>query len=407
MPGAGRLGDKANVPADAHGCPACPHPGIGPAILGSPNVLINKRPALRLDDMGIHAACCGPNMWQAASGSSTVHINGKPAHRMGDQTRHCSVSSGSLIEGSTDVIIGDAGGGGGGGGGGSSGGSSGSSSTSSTSGQGQSGSVAPTSGGGATGAAGSSGPASRGAAQGALSEMPRPAQASWKVQYGEGDTVTKVRAAYEGPTGPKDVDGASGQVPGLSTTDGFALTLTGTEKLKAKLQDADGKAVPDARLRIERAFGEPVEVTTDAGGAFEVEGLLGEEYVDATLVALSVKVTGKVVDEAGAAVAGARVRLHREDGGHIDATTDADGKYEAAGFMPGEAPEGITLLSLRDRASGKLVDEAGAPVAGVKVRVQGDSGASILATTNADGKYEIDGLLPGEGYALSVEPKKS
>jgi uncharacterized Zn-binding protein involved in type VI secretion len=105
MPPAGRLGDKSNVPADAHGCPACPHPGIGPAIAGSPNVNINSRPALRVGDPGIHAACCGPNTWTAAKGSGTVNINNKPAHRQGDQDTHCG-GSGQLIEGSNDVIIG-------------------------------------------------------------------------------------------------------------------------------------------------------------------------------------------------------------------------------------------------------------------------------------------------------------
>jgi len=63
MPPQGRLGDKSNVPADAHGCPACPHPCVGPAISGSANVLTNTRPSLRVTDNGIHAACCGPNTW--------------------------------------------------------------------------------------------------------------------------------------------------------------------------------------------------------------------------------------------------------------------------------------------------------------------------------------------------------
>ena len=105
MPGAGRLGDKAMVPADAHGCPICPHPATGPAILGSPNVLINSRPALRVTDKGIHAACCGPNTWVAIKGSATVFINSLQAHRMGDANQHCG-GVGNLIEGSTDVIIG-------------------------------------------------------------------------------------------------------------------------------------------------------------------------------------------------------------------------------------------------------------------------------------------------------------
>lgn len=105
MPGQGRLGDTAQVPSDAHGCPACPHPGVGPAIAGSADVNVNSRPALRKDDPGMLAACCGPNTWQALLGSQTVLINGKPAHRQGDQTKHCG-GVGKLIDGSTDVIVG-------------------------------------------------------------------------------------------------------------------------------------------------------------------------------------------------------------------------------------------------------------------------------------------------------------
>jgi uncharacterized Zn-binding protein involved in type VI secretion len=107
MPPQGRVGDKAQITADAHGCPACPHPAVGPAICGSPDVNVNNRPALRVNDTGIHAACCGPNTWQATRGSATVFINGLAAHRQGDANRHCG-GMGQLIEGSSDVIVGDA-----------------------------------------------------------------------------------------------------------------------------------------------------------------------------------------------------------------------------------------------------------------------------------------------------------
>ena len=105
MPGQGRLGDKAQVQQDAHGCPGCPHPGVGPAIAGSTDVFVNGRPALRVDDVGVHAVCCGTNMWQAQQGSATVFINGKAAFRQNDPSRHCG-GSGKLIEGSDDVIVG-------------------------------------------------------------------------------------------------------------------------------------------------------------------------------------------------------------------------------------------------------------------------------------------------------------
>lgn len=105
MPPQSRLGDKSQVPADAHGCPACPHPAIGPAVLGSPNVNVNARPALRVTDIGVHAACCGPNMWTATKGSGTVFINKLPAHRLGDKDTHCG-GIGQMVEGSGNVFTG-------------------------------------------------------------------------------------------------------------------------------------------------------------------------------------------------------------------------------------------------------------------------------------------------------------
>jgi uncharacterized Zn-binding protein involved in type VI secretion len=105
MPAQARLADTGKCNADAHGCPACPHPTIGPAVAGSPDVLVNSRPALRIDDPGIHAACCGPNKWNVSAGSGTVFINSKKAARKGDQTKHCG-GVGSLTSGSSDVITG-------------------------------------------------------------------------------------------------------------------------------------------------------------------------------------------------------------------------------------------------------------------------------------------------------------
>ena len=105
MPPQSRVSDLSNVPADAHGCPACPHPCIGPAISGSPDVNVNSLPAFRVGDPGVHAACCGPNNWTAQAGSGTVNINGKKAHRAGDADTHCG-GSGTMVNGSGDVITG-------------------------------------------------------------------------------------------------------------------------------------------------------------------------------------------------------------------------------------------------------------------------------------------------------------
>ena len=124
MPEQGRIGDPAKVNSDAHGCPKCPHPGYGPATVGSPDVLVNGLPAVRVTDVGVHAVCCGSNQWQATEGSSTVFINSLAAHRKGDGTQHCG-GTGKLDIGSADVLVGDSGSGGGGGGGSSGGGGGG------------------------------------------------------------------------------------------------------------------------------------------------------------------------------------------------------------------------------------------------------------------------------------------
>lgn len=105
MPAQARLGDISKVPVDAHGCPACPHNCQGPAIIGSPDVMVNGRPAIRKDDTGIHLACCGPNTWTAQVGSSTVMINGHPAHRKGDMDKHCG-GIGQMDQGSDNVMTG-------------------------------------------------------------------------------------------------------------------------------------------------------------------------------------------------------------------------------------------------------------------------------------------------------------
>jgi len=106
MPPQARVGDSALVPADSHGCPACPHIATGPAVQGSSNVMVNGRPAVRIGDAGIHAACCGSNLWNAKTGSRSVLINGRPAHRMNDQVKHCG-GMGTTVNGSPTVIVGD------------------------------------------------------------------------------------------------------------------------------------------------------------------------------------------------------------------------------------------------------------------------------------------------------------
>lgn len=106
MSAAGRLGDRSVVPDDSHGCASCPHKATGPTVTGSRTVLINSRPALRVTDRGIHETCCGSGRWRAQTGAPRVLINDKLAHRVGDKDQHCG-GTGSLIQGSPNVLIGD------------------------------------------------------------------------------------------------------------------------------------------------------------------------------------------------------------------------------------------------------------------------------------------------------------
>lgn len=107
MPLAARLGDSALCAADFHSppCPLCPHPTSGPAIAGSPNVNVNRLPALRVGDPGVHATCCNSNTWTVVMGSGTVKVNSRPMARQGDKTRHCG-GNGALIVGSPNVKVG-------------------------------------------------------------------------------------------------------------------------------------------------------------------------------------------------------------------------------------------------------------------------------------------------------------
>ncbi len=88
----------SKVPADAHGCPACPHACVGPIFKGSPNVFLSGLPAARVGDMGVHAACCDGNIYWIEEGDPSVLIDGKPAARKGDRTRHCG-GNGKIIHG--------------------------------------------------------------------------------------------------------------------------------------------------------------------------------------------------------------------------------------------------------------------------------------------------------------------
>lgn len=97
-------GKPAAIVGSNHQCPMCsgtvPHVG-GPVTQGSPNVLINGKPAVTI---GSICSCVGPPD-TVVTGNSTVLINGKPIACVGDQTAH----GGIIVSGSSNVIIGSKG----------------------------------------------------------------------------------------------------------------------------------------------------------------------------------------------------------------------------------------------------------------------------------------------------------
>ncbi|WP_299688049.1 PAAR domain-containing protein [uncultured Tateyamaria sp.] len=97
---AARLGDIGS----GHGC----HFPPSPAIQGSPNVLINNRPAVRVTDAYLPHPCpvCPqpPHPRNLAKGSPTVQINNLMAGRVGDAIS----CGGNHAVGSPNVLIGGA-----------------------------------------------------------------------------------------------------------------------------------------------------------------------------------------------------------------------------------------------------------------------------------------------------------
>lgn len=76
---------------------ACPLPGHGsnPTTSGSPNVLINGLPALRVGDN----TACGDSVTQ---GIDSILVNGMPIAHLGSTTAH----GGVIVTGSGDVLVG-------------------------------------------------------------------------------------------------------------------------------------------------------------------------------------------------------------------------------------------------------------------------------------------------------------
>lgn len=386
MPPQGRLGDLAQIPADAHGCPACPHPAVGPAIAGSADVLTNGLPSLRVGDQGIHAACCGPNMWSAKTGSATVLINGRKAHRLSDMTKHCG-GMGQLIIGSPNVLVGDSS---------SSGGGAGQSTTSSTGGSAQ----APP-----PAAPESPPPASASEPPAPEQKPPKQAPAKWSLQYEDGRPVkgfrSKVARATQKDEQELHPDGSGrNEMTSMDEEEGFSVVPMGTQTVNGHVRDPDGNPVANAQVWVERAYGPPVDLVTDGSGSFKTEGLLEEEPFEVVVRPTGKVAEGRFVDEKGRPVP-ARAAAWLDRSQVVELPVKSDGTYQIKGRPPGDHYD-LLFVASELAAEGRFTDEFGAPIPGVRARARLASGRTVEVVSDANGRYRIPGMMPEETYSMEI-----
>ena len=175
------------------------------------------------------------------------------------------------------------------------------------------------------------------------------------------------------------------------------------------LQDADEPALPGVTVTLTRADGSAVTdasgnpvaaVTTDANGKYVFENLLPGDYKVSFQAPAGYEATtseagdDRAADSNGASASVALVQ------GQTDDTID----FGAVGT----GVIGDQLFLDVNQNGGNAPDAGDKPLAGVKVTLTWTGPGGITrtyeTTTDADGKYKFENLLPGE-YKVSVDPE--
>lgn len=239
---------------------------------------------------------------------------------------------------------------------------------------------------------------------------------------------------------------------------GVEIVLAAGAAVEGRVLSPSGKPVAGAEVRVveEEArgfFRMPAMASTDGDGRYRLEGVapgartvqashegyrravrdlevrLGENTLDLSLEG-GAEVRGRVVDEGGAPVPGARVSL-REGwrswdlpggvsgaDGSFTLTGVADGTYhllgEKQGYARNEEGQEVTVagssvggvevkLSRGGAIAGQLLGLDFTDLAQVEVRSDG-GGASRLGTVRPDGSYRIENLAPGKRRVLATLP---
>lgn len=289
----------------------------------------------------------------------------------------------------------------------------------------------------------------------------------WSTTDSEGNYVFRLspgdRKIYIGgplPTGysrPKEREQKITLREGDQPTIDFVLQ--GSSRLTGRVVGEDGEPVAGVTVRFRNSDPHPGKWVTRQDGTFEIEGSdelhngqlyaylddqFSTDYVTVEpgkTIELRLskngfgRAEGRVIDEAGNPIVGARVRWHgaaENEGRMVEVTTDSEGRFLAerlpaqngAGFfadalgyggishhldiLGGKAttlPDFI-LPKASKAVSGKVVDAQGNPVGNTRVWVEGERQKENIIQTNGEGQFHFEGIVEGWLWVEAVKSSK-
>jgi RHS repeat-associated protein len=87
--------------------PRGPHGIKGPSVTGEATILVNRRPAARVSDTGIHTPLAGPELWKAAGGAENVLIEIMYPMEIETERAASAIAAEAAVSGYTVGFVGD------------------------------------------------------------------------------------------------------------------------------------------------------------------------------------------------------------------------------------------------------------------------------------------------------------